>query len=134
MGPPLSDNVYVPVCTAALVTAGAPLAPLIGVGPVACNVQSVGAAVPPLSFVTVLTSVSEGWIGSLSVALLQGGLDSLHVGSLDAGVGVTVAKLTACACAWPPRSESVANAHAISALRKVRRRVLLMGQCTRRSS
>ncbi len=35
-----------------------PVAPEIGVGPVAVNVQAVGTAVPPLSFVTVFTNVN----------------------------------------------------------------------------
>ena len=37
-----------------------PVTPLTFVGPVALSVHAVGAAVPPLSFVTVLTSVSRG--------------------------------------------------------------------------
>ena len=44
--------------TGALVTGAEPVVPEIGVGPVAASVQAVGTAVPPLSLVTVLTSVS----------------------------------------------------------------------------
>ena len=49
----VSDNVYVPEFTLPLT----PPAPEIGVGPAADNVKSVVTAVPPLSFVTVFTSV-----------------------------------------------------------------------------
>ena len=47
-----------PALTGAAVTAVPPVAPVIGVGPVAVRVQAVGTAVPPLSLVTVLTNVS----------------------------------------------------------------------------
>ena len=42
-----------------LVTAPLPVAPLMLVGPVAVNVHAVAGCVPPLSLVTVLTSVSR---------------------------------------------------------------------------
>src|SRR5512132_2410097 len=48
----VSDNVYVP----ALTSLSAPPAPEIGVSPAALSVKSDAFAVPPLSFVTVLTS------------------------------------------------------------------------------
>ncbi len=51
-----------PESTAAAVTAAEPVVPVIGEGPAAARVQAVGTAVPPLSFVTVLTRVSvAGW-------------------------------------------------------------------------
>ena len=66
---------YVPALTAALVTAAEPVAPEIGVGPAAVRVHAVGTAVPPLSLVTVLTSVRCGPMSSLlivQVTLLPG--------------------------------------------------------------
>ncbi len=63
----VSDSVYVPALTGALVTGGDPVAPVIVVGPVAVSVQSVGAAVPPLSLVTVLTKVSVAAWSSLLI-------------------------------------------------------------------
>ncbi len=39
---PVSDRVYVPALTGALVTAADPVVPVIVVGPVAVSVQSVG--------------------------------------------------------------------------------------------
>ena len=44
-----------------------PVAPLIVVGPVACNVHAVGNAVPPLSFVTVFTNVNCAATSSLLI-------------------------------------------------------------------
>ena len=49
-----------PTRTAASVTAGLPLVPLIGVGPSAESVQSFGSAVPPWVLLTCLISVSVG--------------------------------------------------------------------------
>ena len=75
-GPPDSDSVYVPAFTEALVTVAAPVTPLIFVGPAAARVHAVAAAVPPLSFVTVLTSVSFGLMSLLlmvQVALVFSG-------------------------------------------------------------
>ncbi|MNV98872.1 hypothetical protein D3C71_1941730 [compost metagenome] len=54
-----------PALTAALVTAAAPWAPLIGVGPAAFKVQAVATAVPPLSLTTLLRSVSVAGVSSL---------------------------------------------------------------------
>ena len=48
-------------------TAGSPVGPVIVVGPVAVSVQSVGTAVPPLSFVTVFTNVSVAAWSSLLI-------------------------------------------------------------------
>ncbi len=56
-GPPDSESVYTPAFTAALVTAGFPSTPEIGVGPEAASVHAVSSAVPPLSLTTVLRSV-----------------------------------------------------------------------------
>ena len=49
---------YTPALTGRLVTAAAPLTPVIVVGPVAVSGKLVTVAVPPLSLTTVLTSVS----------------------------------------------------------------------------
>ena len=66
---PVSERVYVPADTATPVTAGVPVAPLTpAVGPVAVSVQSVATAVPPLSFVTVLVSVSVAGSSSFVTA------------------------------------------------------------------
>ena len=53
--------------TTALVTAAAPVMPLMVVGPVAFNVKAEGVAVPPLLLVTVFTKVS---VGALSLLLM----------------------------------------------------------------
>ncbi len=52
---PVSLNVYEPALTS-WSTSPVPVIPLIVVGPVAVNVQSVTVAVPPLLLVMVLTS------------------------------------------------------------------------------
>ena len=50
-----------PTCTGAFVTAAEPVAPLIGVGPAALSVQSVGTALAPVvPLSTTLTRVSVG--------------------------------------------------------------------------
>ena len=67
-GPADSDNVYVPAFTWALVTGADPVVPEIGVGPAAASVHAAGRALPPLSFVTVFTSVRcAGWSSLLIV-------------------------------------------------------------------
>ncbi len=57
-GTELSESAYVPASKDAPLDA--PPAPEIGVGPLAVSVKSDGDAVPPSSFTTCLTSVSDG--------------------------------------------------------------------------
>ena len=56
-----------PTWTVALVTSVEPVAPEIVTEPAAVSVQSVGSAVPPKAFSTVLMSVSSGAIGVLTM-------------------------------------------------------------------
>ena len=60
--------------------------PEIGVGPVAVKVQAVGAAVPPLSLVTVFTNVNTaGWSSLVIVHVaISPGANSTEVASLTA--------------------------------------------------
>ena len=59
---------YVPASTAALVMAGSPLWPVIGVGPLADRVQAVGRAVPPL---TCLVRVRWAAAGGMNVLVIE---------------------------------------------------------------
>ena len=74
-----------PHSPAAFVTVALPVAPEIGVGPAALNVQSVGTAVPPLSLVTVFTNVS--WAG-MSLLLIVHVADCPSASAIDAPVCV----------------------------------------------
>ena len=74
-----------PALTGAAVTAALPVAPEIGVGPAALNVQSVGTAVPPLSLVTVFTNVS--WAG-MSLLVIVHVADCPSANAIDAPVCV----------------------------------------------
>ena len=57
-----------PALTGAPVTAGAPVGPVTpSVGPVAVNVQSVAAAVPPSSFTTCFTNVNDAAASSFVI-------------------------------------------------------------------
>ena len=74
-----------PALTGAAVTPAEPVAPEIGVGPAAASVQAVGTAVPPLSLVTVLTSVRRaGW----SLLLIVQVAEVLSGNTSDAPVSV----------------------------------------------
>ena len=58
---------YTPALTGTLVTAAVPDTPVIGVGPLAVSGKSATVAGPPLSLMTVLTSVSVAAWSSLTM-------------------------------------------------------------------
>ena len=60
-----------PAFTEALVTAAAPVTPVIGVGPLAVSVTVLAANVPPWVLDTVFTKVSTGALSSLLMVQVE---------------------------------------------------------------